>query len=144
MSAGDLLKILGNLFVFESPPIPRKGNFFPLPNEIFNMDLCAGEIALYSYLMRMEDRETYSCYPSFKTIGKALHMSRNTVMKYVRRLEEKCLISTENTSVITSAGIKRNGNLRYQILPIQCAVDEYHRRQLLNGGIKQKDHQNTH
>ena len=139
MPAGKLLKILGKLFVSESPPIPRKGNFFPLPNEIFNLDLCAGEIALYSYLMRMEDRKTYSCYPSFKTIGKALHMSRNTVMKYVRRLEEKCLISTENTSVITQAGIKRNGNLRYQILPIQCAVDEFHRKQIANGGVKKKD-----
>ena len=102
MPAVNLLKILGNLFVFESPPIPRKGNFFPLPNEIFNMDLCAGEIALYSYLMRMEDRKTYSCYPSFKTIGNALKMSRNTVMKYVHSLEEKGLITTEHTSVITT------------------------------------------
>ena len=129
-------KILSKLFVFKSPPIPRKGNFFPLPKEIFNMDLCAGEIALYSYLMRMEDRKTYTCYPSFKTIGKALHMSRNTVMKYVHSLEEKCLIVTERTSVITSKRIKRNGNLKYQILPIQCAVDEFHRKQIMNGGIK--------
>ena len=139
MSAGNLLKILGNLFVFESPPIPRKGNFFPLPNEIFNLDLCAGEIALYSYLMRMEDRETYSCYPSFKTIGNALKMSRNTVMKYVHSLEEKGLITTEHTSVITQAGIKRNGNLKYQILPIKYEVDEFHQKQIDNGGIKQKN-----
>ena len=101
MQESKIVKILSKLFVFESPPIPRKGNFFPLPNEIFNMDLCAGEIALYSYLMRMEDRETYSCYPSFKTIGKALKMSRNTVMKYVHSLEEKGLITTEHTSVIS-------------------------------------------
>ena len=139
MPAGDLLKILGNLFVFESPPIPRKGNFFPLPNKIFNMDLCAGEIALYSYLMRMEDRETYSCYPSFKTIGNALKMSRNTVMKYVHSLEEKGLITTEHTSVITQKGIKRNGNLKFQILPIKSAVDEFHQKQIMNGGIKQKN-----
>ena len=136
MQESKIVKILSKLFVFESPPIPRKGNFFPLPNEIFNMDLCAGEIALYSYLMRMEDRETYSCYPSFKTIGKALKMSRNTVMKYVHSLEEKGLITTEHTSVITQEGIKRNGNLKYQILPIQYAVDEFHRKQIMNGGIK--------
>ena len=102
------------------------------------MDLCAGEIALYSYLMRMEDRETYSCYPSFKTIGNALKMSRNTVMKYVHSLEEKGLITTEHTSVITQAGIKRNGNLKYQILPINSAVDEFHQKQILNGGINNK------
>ena len=80
MPASDIVKTLCKFFIYKSPP--RVGNYFPLPNEIFNMDLCAGEIALYSYLMRMEDRETYSCYPSFKTIGNALHMSRNTVMKY--------------------------------------------------------------
>ena len=136
MSEGKILKILSKFLICESPPIPRKGNFFPLPNEIFQMDLCAGEIALYSYLMRMEDRETYSCYPSFKTIGKALKMSRNTVMKYVHSLEEKGLITTEHTSVITQAGIKRNGNLKYQILPIKYAVDEFHRKQIMNGGIK--------
>ena len=137
MSAGNIVEELSQFFIFKSPP--RVGNFFPIPNEIFNMDLCAGEIALYSYLMRMEDRETYSCYPSFKTIGKALHMSRSTVMKYVHSLEEKGLINTEHTSVITQAGIKRNGNLKYQILPIQCAVDEFHRNQIINGGIKRSD-----
>ena len=136
MQESKIVKILSKLFVFESPPIPHKGNFFPLPNEIFNMDLSAGEIALYSYLMRMEDRETYSCYPSFKTIGNALKMSRNTVMKYVHSLEEKGLITTEHTSVITQEGIKRNGNLKYQILPIQCAVDEFYRKQIMIGGIK--------
>ena len=57
-------------------------------------------------------------------------------MKYVRSLEDKCLIITERTTVITSKRIKRNGNLKYQILPIQCAVDEFHRKQLGNGGIQ--------
>ena len=36
---------------------PKQGNYFMLPNEIFNMDLTAGEIALYAFLMRMEDRK---------------------------------------------------------------------------------------
>ena len=136
MSENKVVKIRSRIFIFDKLPTSRKGNFFSLPNEIFNMDLCAGEIALYSYLMRMEDRKTFTCYPSFRTIGKALKMSRNTVMKYVRSLEDKCLIVTERTTVITSKRIKRNGNLKYQILPIQCAVDEFHRKQLANGGIK--------
>ena len=136
MSENKVVKTLSRFFVFKIPPIPGKGNFFSLPNEIFNVDLCAEEIALYSYLMRMEDRKTFTCYPSFRTIGKALKMSRNTVMKYVGSLEDKCLIITERTTVITSKGIKRNGNLKYQILPIQCAVDEFHRKQLENGGIQ--------
>ena len=69
---------------------PKQGNYFMLPNEIFNMDLSTGEIAVYAFLMRMEDRKTFQCYPSFETIGKAVGMgSKNTVMKYVRVLEEK-------------------------------------------------------
>ena len=113
----------------------RKGNYFPLPNEIFNMDLSAAEIALYAFLMRMEDRKTFTCYPSFETIGNALQMSsKNTVMKYVRLLEEKELISTEHTIVEHHDGMLRNGNLMFKILPIKQAFDAFHRRQLYNYG----------
>ena len=113
----------------------RKGNYFPLPNEIFNMDLSAAEIALYAFLMRMEDRKTFTCYPSFETIGNALQMSsKNTVMKYVRLLEEKELISTEHTIVEHHDGMLRNGNLMYKMLPIKQAVDAFHRRQLNHYG----------
>ena len=113
----------------------RKGNYFPLPNEIFNMDLSAAEIALYAFLMRMEDRKTFTCYPSFETIGNALQMSsKNTVIKYVRLLEEKELISTEHTIVEHHDGMLRNGNLMYKMLPIKQAVDAFHRRQLNHYG----------
>ena len=114
---------------------PKQGNYFMLPNEISCMDLSAGEIALYAFLMRMEDRKTFKCYPSFKTIGDALKMgSKNTVMKYVRLLEEKELIETEHTIVEHHDGTLRNGNLMYKILPIKQAVDAFHRRQLYNYG----------
>ena len=61
-------------------------NYFPLPNEIFMLDLSAGEIAVYAYLLYREDRKTFRCYPSHKTIGDAVGMSRNTVKKYVQQL----------------------------------------------------------
>ena len=115
---------------------PKQGNYFKLPNEIFNMDLSMGEIAVYAFLMRMEDRKTYTCYPSFKSIGKALQMRKNTVMKYVRQLEEKELIETERTRVESHDGTLRNGNLMYNILPIKQAIDAFHRRQLYNYGRK--------
>ncbi len=99
------------------------GNFFPLPNALFRLNLCAGEIAVYAYLMFRENRQTYQCYPSYKTIGKAIHMSANTVRKHVRGLEEKHLIYTEPTSVITKKGEKRNGTLLYTLRPIQEAID---------------------
>ena len=42
---------------------------FVLPNEIFDLGLSGGEILVYSSLIRCEDRETYTCYPSYDTIG---------------------------------------------------------------------------
>ncbi|MFQ6977515.1 MAG: helix-turn-helix domain-containing protein [Oscillibacter sp.] len=54
-------------------------NYFKVPNEVFHIGLSYPEISVYCYLLSMEDRETYQCYPSYKTIGKALGMSENTV-----------------------------------------------------------------
>lgn len=105
-------------------------NYFPLPNQIFSLGLCSGEIAVYAYLMFCEDRKTFQCHPSYKTIGDAIRVSKNTVKKYVDGLVDKQLITTEPTSVITSKGEKRNGNLRYTILPIQEAIDNFHKKQL--------------
>jgi len=105
-------------------------NYFPLPNEIFSLNLCPGEIAVYSYLLYCEDRKTYQCYPSYKTIGQAVGMSTNTVQKYITALAEKGFISIESTSVITKSGLKRNGSFRYTIQPIQKVVELYHQRQL--------------
>ena len=106
-------------------------NYFMLPNEIFNLKLCRGEIAVYAYLLYCENRKIFSCYPSHKTIGKAIGMSRNTVKKYVDSLIEKHLITTEPTSVITQNGEKRNGNLRYTIRPIAEALERYYKQQLI-------------
>lgn len=105
-------------------------NYFPLPNEIFSLGLYSGEISVYAYLMYCEDRKTFQCHPSYKTIGRALKMSRNTVRKYVKSLEEKRLISTEPSSVTLKSGKKQNGNLVYTVLPIQEAVDYFNAQQL--------------
>ena len=82
---------------------PNK-NYFKVPNEVFHIGLSYPEISIYCYLLSIEDRETYQCYPSYKTIGKALGMSENTVSKYVRSLEEKGLIRTEPTMVRSKDG----------------------------------------
>lgn len=102
--------------------IPRrdpKKNYFPIPNEIFSMGLSAEEIAVYAYLMYRENRKSFQCWPSYNTIGKALKMSRNTVRKYVRQLEDKGFILTEHTTVRTQRGERRNGNLLYQLRPMR-------------------------
>ena len=48
-------------------------NYFTLPNEIFSLGLGAGEIAVYAYLRCLENPSTYQCWPSYATIGKAIH-----------------------------------------------------------------------
>ena len=105
-------------------------NYFPLPNEIFMLKLCAGEISVYSYLLYLENRKTFQCWPSYRTIGRAVGMSPNTVRKYVMALEEKKLIMTESTSIRTKDGRKRNGSLLYTIRPIQEALDLFYERQM--------------
>ena len=103
-------------------PLPVQ-NFFPMPNAIFDLGLTAEEIAVYAFLMSCEDRRTYTCYPSYKIIGKAIGKSKNTVIKYVGMLEEKGLISKHKTFVITDDGKAWNGNLMFTIAPIRSAID---------------------
>lgn len=104
-------------------------NSFLMPNEIFALGLSGGAILVYTYLRYCENRETYQCYPSYKTIGKAVGMSKNTVKKYVDILRDKGLIETENTSVVTAKGQKRNGNLLYTLRPIEEAVELFYEEQ---------------
>lgn len=105
-------------------------NTFPLPNEIFLLGLCPGELAVYAYLLRCENRKTHQCWPSYKAIGKAVNLSENTVRKHVCSLVDRGLIQTENTTVMTKAGLKRNGNLLYTIPPFQPILNAHYQQQL--------------
>ncbi len=113
-------------------------NYFPMPNEIFNFGLRAGEIALYAFLLKCEDRKTFKCWPSYKTICKALSISKNTVRNYIDKLCEKQLIEIEYTYVYTKDGEKRNGNLMYKIRPIQEAINYDFEKQLEKNAIELK------
>ena len=110
-------------------------NFFPMPKKIFNLGMSAGEIAVYACLMFRENRKTYQCYPSYRTIGDAVGMSRNTVKKYIDALVEKQLIYAEPTKVTTRDGV-RNGNLLYTIRPLDAAL-EYHLEQQMKAYSQQ-------
>ena len=107
-----------------------RGNFFSLPNEVFLLGLSAGELAVYSFLKRCENRKTHQCWPSIKTIGQAVRMSENTVRKYIRQLEERGLITTEPTEVLTKSSGRRNGNLLFTLRPIREVIDEHYASQL--------------
>lgn len=103
---------------------------FTLPNELFSLGLNSAEISIYAYLLYCEDRKTHQCWPSYKKIAKEVGLSPKTVRKYVGQLVDKGLISTENTTVTTKDGRKRNGNLLYTIRPIREAMEQHEQQQL--------------
>lgn len=111
------------------PKRSAEKNYFMVSNEIFSIGLDYREISLYTYLLRCENRKTYQCYPSYKTIGHAIGMSENTVAKYVRQLEEKGLIYTEPTIMQSKDGKPLNGNLLYTIRPIPGVLEAFYERQ---------------
>jgi len=121
----------------------KNNNYFPMPKEIFCLGLNSGEIAVYTYLMYCEDRKTFQCYPSYNIIGKALKMSKKTVMKYVKSLEDKCLKLTQEYNITPS--MSRCGNPYdnalaenfFSILKTQCIyrvkLQSYEEARLLIG-----------
>ena len=127
MTASERMVLMNYLYNQQN----KLRNQFIMPNQIMQLDLNATALAIYFYLRYIEDRKTYQCYPSYRTIGKALKIkSITTVAKYVRELEDKCLIYTEPTEVILKNGKKQNGNLKYTIRPIQDAVEYFHQQQM--------------
>ena len=108
----------------------KQQNYFPLPNAVFDLDLTDGEILVYAFLLRCEDRRTYQCHPSYTTIGRAIGKSVNSVRKYVQGLTQKGLITTEHTQIVTKSGETRNGTLLYTILPIQQVMDRQFEKQM--------------
>ena len=121
------------------------GNRFSMPNEVYQLGLSSNAIAVYGYLLSREnrrrgDRDRYTCYPSYATIGAAIGRSARSVEKYVAELVEAELILTERTFVNKKDGQRWNGNLRYTILPISQAVELYYERQLakLNTSARKK------
>ena len=60
----------------------KQKNFFLLPNALFDIELHIYAVAIYAYLIRIEDRNTYQCIVSYSTIAKKLGIAPNTVAKY--------------------------------------------------------------
>ena len=116
-------------FAFNDEKKAENGNYFTLPNVMFQLGLSTGELATYAYLLRCENRKTYQCFPSYKTIGQAIGKTRNAVKTYVDGLRDKGLIKTEPTTKTAKDGAVLNGNLLYTILPIENALNVYNERQ---------------
>lgn len=67
-------------------------------------------------------------------------MSQNTVSKYECEPENRQLISTEKTTVITNDGSTHNGDLLYTTRLIQLALDRFHEHRLAQKDVAVKRH----
>lgn len=63
-------------------------------------------------------------------MAKVLRLSRNTVAKHMRLLEEHGLIITEWTQIQMKNGIRKNGNLRCTIVPMHEVLEQCYQRQM--------------
>lgn len=62
--------------------------------------------------------------------AKVLRLSRNTVAKHMRLLEEHGLIITEWTQIQMKNGFRKNGNLRCTIVPMHEVLEQCYQRQM--------------
>ena len=97
---------------------------FPLPNEVFQLGLKAGDLLVYIYLQYQKGVRSGQCWPSYATIGKAVGMSRKTVQKHIGALVDKGLVQTEETTIRRKNGFVYNGSLLYTLKPIQQVMRE--------------------
>ena len=93
---------------------PNK-NYFMVPNEVFHIGLSHPKISIYCYLLSIEDRETYQCWPSYKTISIACGISRNAAIQAIDALIQKRLIDKLPTTRRNVQGRTRTGNNEYLI-----------------------------
>ena len=63
-------------------------------------------------------------------MAQVLHLSRNTVAKHMRLLEEHGLIITEWTQIQMKNGIRKNGNLRCTIVPMHEVLEQCYQRRM--------------
>ena len=96
----------------------ESGNYFSLPNEIFLLGLNAGELAVYSYLKRCENRKTHQCWPSIRTIGEAVGMSGNTVRSTSASWRNGHSSSQSKQRLRPGTARGATGNLLYTLRPI--------------------------
>ncbi len=88
------------------------GNYFLIPNKVFNEKLKPKEFIVYCYLKRCTDQR-YQCFPSRKTIAENCCISVPTVDAALKELEAKCLIT------ITHRYDSSNGNMLSHLYTVE-------------------------
>ena len=99
-------------------------NYYPLPKVLCRLGLSPGEIAVYSFLMYCENRTTYQCYPSYRTIGEAVGMAfqiQDDILDYT---------PTAHTGKPANNDL-REGKITLPLLSVLDRASDSRRRELL-------------
>ncbi len=68
-------------------------NFTRIPNSAFDLELSSIEFHVLCYLLKCRNSVTGKCFPSYSRIERDCHISRSSVVKAVKQLEEKNIIT---------------------------------------------------
>ena len=103
-----------------------QNNYFTMPNEVFQLGLSAGELAVYSYLVCCAGQKDL-CWPSIKTIALHCNCSENAARDAVKQLVERRFIRKVATKQMRRDGRWRQSNNHYYILPLPALPTAGHR-----------------
>ena len=103
-----------------------QNNYFTMPNEVFQLGLSAGELAVYSYLACCAGQKDL-CWPSIKTIALHCSCSENAARDAVKQLVDRGFIRKVATKQMRRNGSWRQSNNHYYILPLPVLPTAGHR-----------------
>ena len=103
-----------------------QNNYFTMPNEVFQLGLSAGELAVYSYLACCAGQKDL-CWPSIKTIALHCSCSENAARDAVKQLVDRGFIRKVATKQMRRNGSWRQSNNHYYILPLPALPTAGHR-----------------
>ena len=103
-----------------------QNNYFTMPNEVFQLGLSAGELAVYSYLACCAGQKDL-CWPSIKTIALHCSCSENAARDAVKQLVDRGFIRKVATKQMRRNGSWRQSNNHYYILPLPALSTAGHR-----------------
>ena len=112
----------------ERKAVDRSEGFFRLPNDVFRIQLDAYEFKLYAYLVCRAGARG-ECWPSIPTMSEQLGMSKTTVQKKLKELEDRGFIEIENKSGLSKNGKPRTFNNHYIVhdfdVPFGAAINRH-------------------
>lgn len=106
-----------------------------------------GLIATYAYLCFRADSETRECYPSQTTIGNAIGVKRETVNRYIKRLEELGLITKVAQSRKDGSGQTSSRYKITAVIPQSQGCDSTVTGGVIEqsqGGVTERSHEHNH